>query len=132
VTLSLALRAPQRRRAQARPIRAGHLPARPRATARRSASWEVRSFVAVSAAIGAGFVLVLFYLSLATAVSAEGYESQRLATQRAELRRQNSLLEVESARLASPARIEAEAARLGLRPAAQIKVVPAEALAAAR
>jgi len=93
---------------------------------------EVRSFVGVSLAIAAAFVLVLLYLSLATAVSAAGYEAQRLVAERAELRRQNALLEIESARLASPARVEAEAATLGLQRAAQIKVVAAEAVAAAR
>ena len=61
-----------------------------------------------------------------------GYEVQRLAAQRDELRRQNALLEVESARLDSPARIEADAARLGLVRAAAIRVVAPEAVAAHR
>lgn len=78
------------------------------------------------------FLLVLLYLGQATAVSAAGYEAQRLAQQRDELRRQNALLEIESARLDSPARIEADAQKLGLVRAATISVVPAEAYAAAR
>jgi hypothetical protein len=92
----------------------------------------VRSFLVVSAAILAGFLLVLLYLGQATAVSAAGYEAQRLAAQRDELRRQNALLDIESARLASPARVEAAAQRLGLVRAATIRVVPAEAIAARR
>src|SRR5439155_1426137 len=64
--------------------------------------------------------------------SAAGCEVQRLAAQRDELRRQNALLEVESARLDSPARIEADAARLGLVRAAAIRVVAPEAVAAHR
>ena len=76
------------------------------------------------------FVLVLVYLAQATAVSAEGYEAQRLAAQRDELRRQNTLLEIESARLEAPARIEADAAKLGLVRAATIYVVTPEAIAA--
>ena len=75
---------------------------------------------------------MLLYLAQATAVSAAGYEVQRLAAQRDELRRQNALLEVESARLDSPARIEAGAARLGLVRAAAIRVVAPEAVAAHR
>ena len=75
---------------------------------------------------------MLLYLAQATAVSAAGYEVQRLAAQRDELRRQNALLEVESARLDSPARIEADASRLGLVRAAAIRVVAPEAVAAHR
>ena len=78
------------------------------------------------------FLLVLLYLAQATAVSAAGYEAQRLAAQRDELRRQNALLVIESARLDSPARVETEAQRLGLVRAAKIGVVASEAVAAAR
>jgi hypothetical protein len=86
----------------------------------------------VSAVIGAGFLLVLLYLGQATAVSAAGYEAQRLAAHRDELRRQNALLEIESARLDSPARIEAAAERLGLVRAATIRVLSAAEIAAKR
>jgi len=89
-------------------------------------------FVAVSAAICALFVLVVLYLSQATAVATRGYETQRLEQVRDELRRQNALLEVESARLDSPARIEAEARRLGLVRAVAVQVVQAEPIAAKR
>ena len=78
------------------------------------------------------FLLVLLYLAQATAVSAAGYEAQRLAAQRDELRRQNALLTIESARLDSPARVETEAQRLGLVRAAAIHVVTTEAAAATR
>ena len=98
----------------------------------RNASWEIRSFLLASGVIVAGFLLVLLYLAQATAVSAAGYEAQRLAAQRDELRRQNALLVIESARLDSPARVETEAQRLGLVRAATIRVVAPEALAAAR
>ena len=96
------------------------------------ASWEVRSFAFAIAAIVTGLLLVLLYLWLATAVSAAGYESQRLASERDELRRQNALLEIESARLDSPARIEANAQRIGLVRAATIRLLTPEAIAAKR
>jgi hypothetical protein len=114
-------------------------PARPRHThavsRRRHAAgttWEVRTFVVASAAICAVFFLVVLYLSQATAVATRGYETQRLESVRDELRRQNALLEVESARLDSPARIEAEARRLGLVRAAAVPVVQVEPIAAKR
>ena len=78
------------------------------------------------------FLVVLLYLAQATAVSAASYEAQRLAAQRDELRRQNALLTIESARLDSPARVETEAQRLGLVRAATIRVVVTEAAAATR
>ena len=104
----------------------------PRARRGVGTTWEVRTFVVVSAAICAVFLLVVLYLSQATAVATGGYETQRLERVRDELRRQNALLEVESARLDSPARIEAEARRLGLVRAAAVPVVQAEPIAAKR
>lgn len=86
----------------------------------------------MAAAICAVFLLVVLYLSQATAVAARGYETQSLERVRDELRRQNALLEVESARFDSPARIEAEAKRLGLVRAASIPVVQVEPIAAKR
>ena len=110
--------------------RQGH--AAPRRRHGAGTTWEVRTFVVVSAAICAVFLLVVLYLSQATAVATRGYDTQRLEGVRDELRRQNALLEVESARLDSPARIEAEARRLGLVRAAAVPVVQAEPIAAKR
>ncbi len=128
---SQAVRAAPRRRAAlprqphaARPVR--------RRAAAGSVTWEVRTFVAVSAAIAFVFLLAMLYLSQATAVSTAGYEVQRLGAVRDELRRQNALLEVESARLDAPARIEAEAKRIGLVRVSTIPVVRIEAVAAKR
>ena len=104
----------------------------PRRRPAAGTTWEVRTFVVVSAAICAVFLLTVLYLSQATTVATRGYEAQRLEQQRDELRRQNALLEVESARLDSPARIEAEARRLGLVRAAAVPVVQAEPIAAKR
>ncbi len=135
MTFAQAVRAPQARRAQHRPQRQAvpHHRARSRHAARiRGASWEIRSFLVASGVIVAGFLLVLLYLAQATAISAAGYEAQRLAAQRDELRRQNALLVIESARLDSPGRVETEAQRLGLVRAATIRVVGPEAVAAAR
>ena len=133
MTFAQAVRAPHVRRVQRRPLRqAFHRRAADPHTALRSASWEVRSFLLVSGVIVAGFLLVLLYLAQATAVSAAGYEAQRLEAQRDEIRRQNALLEIESARLDSPARIEAAAQRIGLVRAATIRVVPAVEIAAKR
>ena len=98
----------------------------------RATSWELRSFVGASAAIAVAFVLALAYLAGSTGVASVGYEAQRLQSQRDELRRQNSLLELELARLDSPARIEAQAKRLGLVRVAYIPVVPADPLTARR
>jgi hypothetical protein len=93
-------------------------------------AWELRSLVGASAAVVGCFAIVLLYLAQATSVSTLGYEAQRLAAQRDELRRQNALLVIESARLDSPGRIEIDAGRLGLVRAAAIRVVQPEALAA--
>lgn len=92
----------------------------------------MRTFVAVSAAIGFVFLLAMLYLAQTTAVSTRGYEAQRLEQVREELRRQNALLEVENARLDSPGRIQVEAQRLGLVRAAQVPVVQLEPIAAKR
>lgn len=111
---------------------------RPRHTARiarttaKGTTWEMRTFVAVSAAIAFVFVLAMLYLAQTTTVSTRGYEAQRLEQVRDEIRRQNALLEVDNARLDSPARIEAEAAKAGLVRVATIPVVQLEPIAARR
>jgi len=122
--------------------RAGDVPlrreARPRAiTFRapavvRSASWDLRIFGLAIAAIVFAFGLALLYVSQTTALSVAGYDVQKLAGQRDELRRQNSLLEVQSARLDSPARIAADAQRLGMVHARYVPVIPAQTLIAKR
>ena len=136
MTFAQAVRAPQARRVQHRPHRQAvphrRAASHQAATRVRGASWEIRSFFLVSGVIVSCFLLVLLYLAQATAVSAAGYEAQRLAAQRDELRRQNALLAIESARLDSPARVETEAQRLGLVRAATIGVVVPEAVAATR
>jgi hypothetical protein len=137
LTFAQAVRAPQARRVQHRPYRqaVSHHRAATRQSAAsrvRATSWEIRSFLLASGVIVACFIVVLLYLAQATAVSAASYEAQRLAAQRDELRRQNALLVIESARLDSPARVETEAQRLGLVRAATIRVVAPEAVAAAR
>jgi hypothetical protein len=135
LTFAQAVRAPQMRRVQHRPHRQAvrqHRATTRRAARAHGASWEIRSFFVATAVIVSCFLLVLLYLGQATAVSAAGYEAQRLAAQRDELRRQNALLVIESARLDSPARVEAEAQRLGLVRAATIGLIPSEAVAAAR
>lgn len=101
-----------------------------RASAR--ATFEVRTFAGVSAVIAIAFFLSMLYLAQATTVSTLGYQAQHLQQVRDELRRQNALLEVENARLDSPARIETEAAKLGLVRAAQIPVVQLEPITAKR
>lgn len=98
--------------------------------ARSTASWDLRLFGAAAAAIILGFALAVLYLSQATAVSVTGYEAQRLTTSRNELRRQNALLEVQIARLDSPARISADAARLGMTRASYVPVIAAAPLRA--
>ncbi|MEK6208225.1 MAG: hypothetical protein AABM32_11345 [Chloroflexota bacterium] len=129
------MRAPQARRVPHRPHRQAvphHRGASRHATRVHGASWEIRSFLLATSVIVSCFLLVLLYLAQATAVSAAGYEAQRFAAERDELRRQNALLVIESARLDSPARVEAEAQRLGLVRAATIGLIPSEAVAAAR
>jgi len=136
LTFAQAVRAPQARRVQHRPHRQAvphrRAASHQAATRVRGASWEIRSYFLVSGVIVSCFLLVLLYLAQATTVSAAGYEAQRLAAQRDELRRQNALLVIESARLDSPARVETEAQRLGLVRAATIGVVVPEAVAATR
>jgi cell division protein FtsL len=122
---------------RAAPVRRAVHP-RPRHTARVSrrtstgTTWEMRTFVAVSAVIAFVFVLAMLYLAQTTTVSTRGYEAQRLAQVRDEVRRQNALLEVENARLDSPARIEAEAQKAGLVRVVTIPVVQLEPIAAKR
>ncbi|MDE3112481.1 MAG: septum formation initiator family protein [Chloroflexota bacterium] len=101
-------------------------------SASRAVTWELRSFVGASAAIAVAFVLALAYLAGSTGVASVGYEAQRLEAQRDELRRQNDLLQLELARLDSPARIEAEAKRLGLVRVPYVPVVTADPVAAHR
>jgi cell division protein FtsL len=122
---------------RAAPVRRAVHP-RPRHTARTArrttsgTTWEMRTFVAVSAVIAFVFVLAMLYLAQTTTVSTRGYEAQRLEQVRDEIRRQNALLEVENARLDSPARIEAEAKKAGLVRVATIPVVQLEPIAAKR
>jgi hypothetical protein len=136
LTFAQAVRAPQARRVSHRPHQQAVVhrrsASRQTTSVRIASSWEIRSFLLASGVIVACFLLVLAYLAQATAVSAAGYEEQRLLAQRDELRRQNALLVIESARLDSPARVEADAQRLGLVRAATIRVVASEAVAAAR
>lgn len=98
----------------------------------RAASWDLRIFGAALAAIVFCFALALVYVSQTTALSVAGYDVQKLAAQRDELRRQNSLLEVQSARLDSPARIATDAQRLGMVRARYVPVIPAQTLIAKR
>ena len=101
-------------------------------TAVRGASWDLRVFGAAIAAIVFCFALALVYVSQTTALSVAGYEVQKLAAQRDEVRRQNSLLEVQGARLDSPARIAGDAQRLGMIHARYVPVIPAQTLIAKR
>ncbi len=96
------------------------------------ASWDLRIFGLAIAAILFCFAIALVYVSQTTALSVAGYDVQKLAAQRDELRRQNSLLEVQSARLDSPARIAADAQRLGMVHARYVPVIPAQQLIAKR
>ena len=111
---------------------------RPRHTARVSrargggTTWEIRTFLATSVVIAIVFVLAMLYLAQTTTVSTLGYEAQRLQGTRDELRRQNALLEVENARLDAPARIQAEATKLGLVRAASVPVVQLAPITAKR
>lgn len=107
-------------------------PARSAERVVRAASWDLRIFALAIAAIAFCFALALLYVTQTTALSVAGYDAQKLAAQRDELRRQNSLLEVQSARLDSPARIAADASRLGMVHARFIPVIPAQSLTAKR
>ena len=108
--------------------------------ARRTASsrtahtvtWEVRTFGATAGAIVLGFLFAVLYLGQITSLSAVGYETQRLEARREELVRQNALLDVQLAKLDAPARIEAQAARLGLVRAPGVLVMNAPELAATK
>ena len=101
-----------------------------RSRAPETVTWELRTFGVTAAAIAAGFLLALLYLGQITGVSVHGYEMQRLETHRDELRRQSALLDVQLAKLDAPARLEAQAARLGLARVAHVPVMNAVELAA--
>jgi cell division protein FtsL len=98
----------------------------------RTASWDLRIFGLAIAAIVFCFSLAVLYVTQTTALSVAGYDVQRLAAQRDEIRRQNSLLEIQGARLDSPARIAADAQRLGMIHARYVPVIPAQSLTAKR
>lgn len=120
-------------RTPSRPARAQRASAAVRAPARarrEAVTWETRTFGVTALAIAAGFLLAVVYLGQITGVSASDYEMQRLAQQRAELQRQNALLDVQLAKLEAPARIEAQAARLGLLRLSHVPVMSAQELAA--
>src|SRR2546423_14503215 len=112
----------------------GSTVARRSAAARRitAPSWDLRVFGLAIATIVFAFGLALLYVSQTTALSVAGYDAQKLAAQRDELRRQTSLLEVQSARLDSPARIASDAQRLGMVRARYVPVIPAQPLTAKR
>jgi cell division protein FtsL len=133
VIASQAVRvAPARHAKSPRPRHASHASHAAR-TSRHVAhrtTWELHTFGAVSAVIAFVFVLAMLYLGQTTTVSARGYEAQRLEQRRDELRRQNALLEVENARLDSPARIATEASRIGLVRTASVSVVQLEQITA--
>ena len=126
--------APVRRAVHPRPRHVARIPrADVRSVARHGATtWEVRTFVTVSGAIACVFVLAMLYLAQTTAVSARGYEAQRLEQTLSEIRRQNALLVVENARLDAPARIDTEARKIGLVRVATIPVVQLGPIAAKR
>jgi len=114
--------------------RAGEVPLR-REAARRalgSSSWDLRIFGIAIATIVFAFGLALLYVSQTTALSVAGYDVQKRAAERDELLRQNALLEVQVARLDSPARIAAGAQRLGMVHARYVPVIPAQPLIAKR
>ena len=98
----------------------------------RAASWDLRIFGFAIAAIVFCFAIALVYVSQTTALSVAGYDVQKLAAQRDEVRRQNSLLEIQGARLDSPARIAADAKRLGMVQSRYVPMVPAQPLIAKR
>lgn len=116
-----------------RAVRAPRAQAAVRATPRARAqaiTWETRTFAATALAIAAGFLLAVLYLGQITGMSAHDYQTQRLLAQRDELRRQHALADVQLAKLESPARIEVQAARLGLIRLGHVPVMSAEELAA--
>ena len=115
-----------------RPHRPHHATRVQRRSRAAGVTWEIRTFVAVSAAIAIVFILAMLYLGQATAISTRGYEAQRLEQARDELHRKNALLEVENARLDAPARIESEAQKLGLARANTIPLIQLDPIAANR
>ncbi len=130
---TVAFTAPRGRTLRGRSTHRTRLPARRRTVAAtRSSTWETRSFLGAAGAIAVAFALALVYLAGATGVASVGYGAQRLQATRDELHRQNALLELDLARLDSPARIEAEARRLGLVRVAFVPVVSADPLIARR
>ena len=98
----------------------------------QASSWDLRIFALAFGTIVLAFALALLYVSETTALSAASYDVQRLQATRDELRRQNSLIEVQGARLDAPARITTAAARLGMVRTSYVPLIAAEPLAAKR
>ena len=121
------------KRIASRPARAHRASAAVRTSTRdrsQNITWETRTFGMTALAIVSGFLLAVIYLGQITGVSAHDYEMQRLEARRDELRRQSALLEVQLAKLDAPARIEAQAVRLGLLRLSHVPVMSARELAA--
>jgi len=129
---AVRLALPSPRRVPSRAVHVQKARRVPRRAEEAVASWDLRIFASAIAAIVLCFAVALIYVSQTTALSVAGYDAQKLAAQRDELRRQNSLLEVQSARLDSPARIAADASRLGMVHARFVPVIPAQPLIAKR
>jgi hypothetical protein len=107
-TRATAARASAKRRSAATPRRRGAV--------RRRVSFDAsaRIFVLSAGVLATAFLTALLYLRFATSIAANGYDLHDLEARRDELARQNALLQLRIDRLDAPARIEAEAQRLGL------------------
>jgi cell division protein FtsB len=127
---TLALGSPRKARAQSRrstvaaasrrarrPARAAVHRRAPRVALRFGAA--PRIFVLSAGVLATAFLTALLYLRFATSIAATGYDLHALQQRRDELRRENELLQLQVERLDAPARIEAEARRLGLVKAGQ-------------
>lgn len=79
-----------------------------------------RLFLLSAGVLATAFLTALLYLRFATAIAAGGYDVHALEARRDELRRQNELLALRLQRLDAPARLEAEAQRIGLVKATRI------------
>lgn len=76
--------------------------------------------------IGVAAGIGIAYVSQSAHLTQTGYEQSTLASQQADLQRADSALGDELDRLRSPSRIDAAAARLGLKPPTKWTYVPAQ------
>jgi hypothetical protein len=79
--------------------------------------------------VGAGLILVLFYLALAAQVTASSYDISRLQEQQRQLLAEQDQLRYQEVTAHAPAQVQAHAAQVGMQRAARVNYVVGQPVA---